>query len=118
MFIRSTDFNEKPSWTSSYYAMWYASDFKWWVIGFKVDRDAGVVSSIIFTKSETGEMPDENSLWFEDSTTKVKDIEIQYFNGSNCNVVQNDGQNLLQYMRNWCISFFKSKIDGESLINF
>ena len=115
MFIKSTNVNDKPSWTSSYYAMWYASDFQAWIIGLKKDRDENVFTPIIFTKSETGELPDETSDWFEDSTTKVEDIEIQYFNGSNCHVVQSDSHSKLKRIKNRFISIFKPKIDGKSL---
>ena len=111
MYVKSTDVNGRPSWTSVSYAIWYSSDFKWWIIGLKADRDKGVDIPITFTKSQTGELPDENCLWFKDGDTRVENIKI--YSNSNCQVVQNDGKTILQSMRNQLRDVFKPKIGGK-----
>ena len=109
MYLKSTDVNGKPSWASLSYAMWYSSNSKWWIIGSH--RDIGDDTPMIYTKSQTGELPDETSVWFDICSRNVGDIKIQYSSGSNCHLVQKDGW--LQRMRNRCTSK-KPKLDGKS----
>ena len=115
LYVKSSDVNGKPSWASDEHAMWYSSGSKCWIIGSECD--IGVDTPIflfIYTKSQTGELPRENSIWFDISNTEVDDIEMKYFS-KNCHVVQNNGQTSLQRIRDWCTSK-KPKLDGKSLI--